>query len=166
MDKDLLEFEAELGRFRPRAAPARLLAGIERELAAPAALSPHCHYKGATSWTSWKWANWTAAAAFAGAMLLAGRFWPRDVPPATVKQGAVRSAPAATPFAGYKPVAARRTVFGTDDEGLVTLDDGRLGRRIRRHFVDTITWRNPQTNASLRWSIPREEVRFVPVNAN
>ncbi|HEY0947117.1 MAG TPA: hypothetical protein VGD81_17675 [Opitutaceae bacterium] len=166
MDKELLEFEAGLRCFRPRAAPVRLLAGIERELAAPAALSPRPHYKSAASWTSWRWANWAAAAALAGVMLLAARFWPGDVPPTPAEQGVSRGSPVATPFAGYKPIAVRRTVYGTDDEGLVTLDDGRLGRRIRSHFVDTVTWRNPQTNASLRWSIPREAVRVVPVNAN
>jgi hypothetical protein len=29
--------------------------------------------------------------------------------------------------------------------------------------VDTITWKNPRTNASVRWTVPREEVRVVPV---
>ena len=49
------------------------------------------------------------------------------------------------------------------DEGLVTLEDGTPARRARLQFVDTITWKNPRTNSSLRWSVPREEVRIVPV---
>jgi hypothetical protein len=49
------------------------------------------------------------------------------------------------------------------DEGLVTLADGTPARRVRSSYVDTITWKNPRNNASLRWSVPREEVRVVPV---
>ena len=45
----------------------------------------------------------------------------------------------------------------------VTLADGTPARRERIQFVDTITWRNPRTNASLTWTVPREEVRVVPV---
>jgi hypothetical protein len=55
-------------------------------------------------------------------------------------------------------------LYAAEDEGIVTLDDGRPARRERLHYVDTVTWRNPRTNASLTWSVPREEVRIVPVN--
>ena len=44
-----------------------------------------------------------------------------------------------------------------------TLDDGTAARRERFQYVDTITWKNPRTNASVRWTMPREEVRVVPV---
>ena len=50
------------------------------------------------------------------------------------------------------------------DEGFVTLDDGTPARRERLVFVDTITWSDPRTNASLTWTVPREEVRVVPVS--
>jgi hypothetical protein len=62
-----------------------------------------------------------------------------------------------------KPVAAENVLVSASDEGFVTLADGTAARRERLQFVDTITWKNPRTNSSLRWSIPREEVRIVPV---
>ena len=62
-----------------------------------------------------------------------------------------------------KPVAAENVLVSASDEGLVTLEDGTPARRERLQFVDTITWKNPRTNSSLRWSVPREEVRIVPV---
>ena len=72
-----------------------------------------------------------------------------------------RSAVAAD--APLKPVAAENVLVSARDEGLVTLEDGTPARRERLQFVDTITWKNPRTNSSLRWSVPREEVRIVPV---
>lgn len=163
MDKELLELEAELRCLRPRAGSPQLLATIERELAT-AAPSPARHDRSATSWTSWKWANWAAAAILAAVVMLASHFWPHGVAP--VPRGVAASVqPPTAEFTGYKPVAAERTLYGADDEGLVTLADGRIGRRLRSQYIDTITWRNPATNASLRWSVPREEVRIVPVNA-
>ena len=63
----------------------------------------------------------------------------------------------------FKPVAAENVLYAVSDEGLVTLDDGTSARRERLSYVDTITWKNPRTNASVRWTVPREEVRVVPV---
>lgn len=63
----------------------------------------------------------------------------------------------------FKPVAAEKLLISALDEGIVTLADGTPARRERLQFVDTITWRNPRTNASLTWTVPREEVRVVPV---
>jgi hypothetical protein len=65
--------------------------------------------------------------------------------------------------AAFKPVAAENLLVEARDEGYVTLDDGTTARRVRRSYVDTITWQDPRTNASLVWSVPREEVRVVPV---
>ncbi|MBL9185971.1 MAG: hypothetical protein JNK23_00695 [Opitutaceae bacterium] len=62
-----------------------------------------------------------------------------------------------------KPVAAENLLVSVRDEGLVTLDDGTRARRERLHYVDTIVWKNSRTHASLTWSVPREEVRIVPV---
>jgi hypothetical protein len=45
----------------------------------------------------------------------------------------------------------------------VTLDDGTPARRARLKFVDSVTWRDPRSNASLTWTVPREEVRVMPV---
>ena len=62
-----------------------------------------------------------------------------------------------------KPVAAENVLISATDEGLVTLDDGTQARRERLQYVDTITWKNARTNASLTWRVPREEVRVVPI---
>jgi hypothetical protein len=76
----------------------------------------------------------------------------------------VAAAPAGGDGAVLKPVAAEKVLYAAQDEGLVTLEDGTTARRERLSYVDTITWKNPRTNASLTWSVPREEVRVVPVH--
>ena len=73
-------------------------------------------------------------------------------------------APAADASAPFQPVAAENVLYAVRDEGLVTLANGTPARRERLNYVDTITWKNPRTNASVRWTVPREEVRVVPVN--
>jgi hypothetical protein len=69
-----------------------------------------------------------------------------------------------TPAAKFKPVTAENVLYAQSDDGLVTLADGSTAVRYRRSYVDTITWRNPNTQASLRWSVPRTEERVVPVS--
>jgi hypothetical protein len=61
-------------------------------------------------------------------------------------------------------VAAENVLISARDEGVITLADGTPARRERLQYVDTITWRNPRTRASIVWSVPREEVRVVPVS--
>jgi hypothetical protein len=53
--------------------------------------------------------------------------------------------------------------LGTQDEGIVTLDDGTTARRYRIQSVDKVTWTLPQNKASVQWSVPREDVQLVPV---
>lgn len=78
-----------------------------------------------------------------------------------------RSATSATTMTAaaniLKPVSAENLLYAVTDEGTVTLDDGTPARRERLEFVDTIHWKNPNTHASVTWSIPREEVRVVPI---
>lgn len=139
MDDDLAKLEAELMALRP-AAPARdLHARVARELA-PA--------PGALPW--WAWSALPAAAAVILAFTFAAR------PVARVGDGAV-SAPA------FRPVTAENVLYAAQDEGPVTMADGTLARQVRSSYVDTITWKSPHHNASLRWSVPREEIRIVPV---
>ena len=64
----------------------------------------------------------------------------------------------------FKPVSAENLLYAQRDDGLVTLADGTTARRYRSSYVDTITWKNPRTQASLRWSVPRTEERVVPVS--
>lgn len=67
------------------------------------------------------------------------------------------------PADAFTPVSARTVVYSAADEGLLTLADGTPARSQRFESVEIITWRNPRTHASLTWSVPREEVRVVPV---
>jgi hypothetical protein len=49
---------------------------------------------------------------------------------------------------------------------VATLPDQTEGRQVRYRYVDTYTWRNPTTKASLRWSVPRDEVRVIRASLN
>jgi hypothetical protein len=141
MDDDLERFEAELRRLRPAAPAPALAVRIGRELAAAPARGPLAPVHRI-------WAVVLPAAAAAVALLA------QFVPPAPA-----RNADDVT----LKPVAAENLLIAARDEGLVTLGDGTTARRERLQFVDTIVWRNPRTHASLTWTVPREEVRVVPV---
>ncbi len=152
MDDELQQLEAELKSFRPVAPSPRLAARIERELA-PAVPARRRRPPSALLWF---WAALPAAAALAIAI---GAIMRRDLEPAKTSRA---SSPETR--AVLKPVAAENVLYSATDEGLVTLDDGTRARRERLNYVDTITWKNPRTNASLKWTVPREEIRVVPVS--
>lgn len=147
MDNDE-QLEAELKQFRPAAPPRRLVENIASELSAGSS-------RRSMPGVAWPWA--VALAAAAALAFLLPQFGNNPVAPVA------SAVPAASPESAFKPVAAEKVLVSANDEGLVTLDDGTPARRERLHYVDTITWRNPRTNASLTWSVPREEVRVVPV---
>ena len=171
MDDELSQLEAELKRLRPAAPTRDFLARIERELAAP--IAPPAAAPGrraAPLW--WLWAGaLPAAAALAVMITLAVRNRTQSTaltaaarPTASIAVAPIPSTPEPTALeAAFKPVSAENILYAAQDEGLVTLDDGTPARRERLNYVDTITWKNPRTNASVRWTIPREEVRVIPV---
>jgi len=148
MDDELPQLEAELKRLAPIAPSPDLVARIERELAreAVAARAPFPPTARERPWWLWSLTVPTAAAL------------------AIVCSVAVRPRASTTARDVLKPVAAENVLYGATDEGLVTLTDGTPARRERFRYVDTITWQNPRTHASLRWTVPREEVRVVPVS--
>jgi hypothetical protein len=154
MDDELQRFEAELKRLQPTQPSRALAARIDRELSAPQSRQPSAK-------THWAWfAALPAAAALA---ILLSR--PTTTTPSSAPHAApVVAAPASVPSETLKPVAAENVLYSARDEGLVVLEDGTPARRERLQFVDTITWKNPHTNASLRWTVPREEVRVVPIS--
>ena len=137
MDDELEKLEAELTALRPAAPSRELHARVARELT-PASRP--------IVWWAWSAVPAAIAAALVLTFIVSNR-------PATAGE----AAPA------FRPVAAENVLYAARDEGLVTLADGTPARRVRSSYVDTITWKNPRNNASLRWSVPREEVRVVPV---
>ena len=163
MDDELSQLEAELKRLRPAAPSSELLARLDRELA-PDADAPvervRVVHRPSRAW-------WLAAAALPIAAAIALFFIVsarRPQPtPSVVSVVPTTSDLAVAEPAVFKPVAAENVLYSARDEGLITLDDGTTARRERLRYVDTITWKNPRTNASVRWTVPREEVRVVPV---
>jgi hypothetical protein len=93
----------------------------------------------------------------------------KHVAPAPAIAASTIPTPAALPPANaerYRPVSAANVLYELKDEGQVYTADNTPGRRMRYRYLDTYTWKNPKNNASLKWSIPRDEVRVVPVNLN
>jgi hypothetical protein len=158
MDDELHRLEAELKRLRPAAPSRELATRVECDLALPPARRSLAHLR-------WLWvvALPIAAAVAIGFMQFTGGKSPPAVGANVPPVSRTSSDALATNDSPLKPVAAENILVAARDEGLVTLEDGTQARRERRHYVDTITWKNPRTNASLTWSMPREEVRVVPI---
>ena len=153
MDDELSQLEAELKSLRPTAPSPELLARLGREL------EPQQRRR--RDYTRWFWA---AALPVAAAVAIMIRFSAvRDTGDQLAVPVPIAAADAST-SAPFQPVAAENVLYAAEDEGLVTLSDGTPAHRERLNYLDTITWKNPRTNASVRWSMPREEVRVVPVN--
>lgn len=146
MDEEIDAFEAELKALVPIAPSRTLEQRIAADLAPASRRAP-----------VWRWGAFAALPVAAAVALVL-----------TLPRPTTSTSPAAlkpdNPAADVlKPVAAENVLYAARDEGVVTLADGTAARRERLNFVDTITWQNPRTHASLTWSIPREEVRVVPV---
>ncbi len=152
MDNEFQDLETELKRLRPVAPSALARARVERELAAPRP-------------SRLAWLALPLAAAVAGLAYLQNHVavMPAETRPGQPSLAHAASAPAPKSFA-YKPVSAENVLYDVRDEGMVTLADGTAARRYRSSYVDTITWKNPRTQASLRWSVPRTVERVIPVS--
>ncbi len=151
MDEDLTCLEAELRALAPSPPPVTLERRIAAELAA-----------GSVSLPWWRLAllPLATAAGFAGVLWLARQpsFTRADPPEET---SAVASVPEPAPDR-FRPVRMENVLYERTEEEVVTAT-GAPARRERLRYVDTITWQHPRTNASLTWSVPREEVRVVPI---
>jgi hypothetical protein len=146
---DLLE--QDLAALRPRAVSRALVTRIAAELDAPVVVRP---------FDPWKASPWVAAACVALAFGLLGR-----LPVGEHRSPRGADAAAGEQPASLTPVSARQVLYSSQqDEEILTLDDGRPARRVLDRYVDVITWKDVRTNASVRWSVPREEVRLVPVS--
>lgn len=190
-DTSLQDLENELKALRPRRPSVLLRARVEHELSKAADAEPvgrlakltGPRYTSATTLRSWKWFSWQMAAAASVALAVSLGVWRWQVADSTApdapEQELAQNAPAAPdaiPVASeaapapralaardsYRPVKAANVLYDLQDEGPVLLEDNTPARRVRARYVDTYTWKNPATNASLKWSVPRDEVRVMP----
>ena len=170
MDESLQDLENELKRLTPLRPSADLMQALERGLGPAPVVTAAPRYSTATSLRSWKWATWSLAGmAAAIAVVAVVQFNRQAAPPATAtpvdtiasteRPEESQSVPA--PLNRYQPVHASSVLYDLQEDGATTLPDQTEGRQVRYRYVDTYTWKNPATNASLRWSVPRDEVRVV-----
>ena len=177
MDESLNELEAELKSLRLQRPAAPLLDRIGRDLAASPAAPGGPRYAAATNLNSWKWLGWRSAGLAATIALVVTVSWrnlekavPAAVAPPSniVGTGPAQPTPAVRiPIADrYQPVAAANVLYDLKDEGTVYVDGTTPARRLRYRYLDTYTWKNPRNNASLKWSVPRDEIRVLPASLN
>jgi hypothetical protein len=168
MDENLQELENELKRLTPRRPSAALRRALEGELGvAASATTPARRESAGTSLRPWKWASWSLAAAAVIALVAVLQISRPVVAPvpqpafdvSEVSGPSAVSMPAAANR--YEPVQATSVLYDLKEDGAATLADQSEGRQVRYRYVDTYTWKNPTTNASLRWSVPRDEVRVI-----
>jgi hypothetical protein len=167
MDETLQELENELKRLTPRRPSAGLGRSLESELNTPMPASiPTRRASPGTSLRPWGWVSWSLAAAAAIAFVVAFQFTRRVIAPAAQSASEVAKTSPASVIAPvstnrYEPVHATSVLYDLKEDGTALLADRSEGRQVRYRYVDTYTWKNPATNASLRWSVPRDEVRVI-----
>jgi hypothetical protein len=169
MDDTLQNLENELKRLPARRPSARFLAELHRELGASSFAAPLKTPPRVPQSRAWSWAAWTLLGAAAAVAILAFVQSSRNVTvPKAAPETAIASAqPTVSPEVAvnrYEPVRATSVLYDLKEEGLTTMPDQSEGRQLRYRYVDTYTWKNSTTNASLRWSVPRDEVRLVRAN--
>lgn len=167
MDESLQELEAELKSLQPRRPSAQWSARIGHELAV---IPVRTHYTSATNLSSWKWFGWRTAVTAAAVALVTTlgvlNFKPAQPVAAPTPPVVANPNPAPASRDRYPPVAATNVLYDLKDEGPVRLDGDTSARRLRYRYLDTYTLKNPKGNASLKWSVPRDEIRVLPTSFN
>jgi hypothetical protein len=163
---DFTELEAELKKLRPRGASPELATRVERALVAEVS------GRTATAGVLPKkprnfrvnWLGLGLGLAAAATLLILARV---NVEPGK-RQSVVAMTPA--PFAppiqdAFVPAGLTEVVYNTRDEGLHFPEGAdQPVRRVRKQKRETLQWRNPGTDTSVRVSYPSEEVTFIPVS--
>ena len=171
MDNEFADLEAELLRLTPRRPGVALENRVadSLDLAVAPITNPvsqrreRVRYTTATSWSSWKWANWTVAASLVAFMAV----WTARQPVSPVEEDITDAASVAAVVHSpeLRPFKAGRTLIGSRADGVVELADGSTVERVRDYYVDTIVWRDPAGHSQLRWDVPQEAVRYVGLAA-
>jgi hypothetical protein len=170
MDESLQQLEDELKSLRLRGPSPQLVDRLTEELAAETdeVAAPVRRYTTASDLRSWQWLGWRAAGMAASLALGAALAWVIfKSPPATPVPPARLAVSNPAPAAGrdeFRPVAATNVLYDMKDEGLVNIDGDTPARRLRYRYMDTYTWKNPRNNSSLKWSVPRDEIRVLPAS--
>ncbi|MBI2813894.1 MAG: hypothetical protein HYX71_06390 [Opitutae bacterium] len=168
MDNSLDELETELKALQPRRAAPLWLEQIDRELAAELPATERPRFTTATNLNSWKWLGWRTAG-LAAALALVATVALITLRPARQTTAAPTLAATSTPVqpvAVYEPTKATNVLYDLKDEGEVKVEGAAPARQVRARYVDTYTWKNPRNNASIKWTVPRDEVRVVPASYN
>lgn len=179
MDESLIELEKELKTLRPRRPSPHVARRIELDLHTDVGPAP---IRAASAEQervmTWRWFSRPLAAAAAIAVLATAGYLGLKRPPtlapvapdfgpvAPTPVQVASSAPAPAARDTYRPVRASNVLYDLKDEGTVYLPDRSTARQMRYRYVDTYTWTNPKKNASLKWSMPRDEVRVLPASMN
>lgn len=176
MDESLQQLEDELKSLRLRSPSPQLVDRLTTELAAETdeLTAPVRRYTSAANLASWKWLGWRAAGLAAALAVGAATTYvvfksqPSTAPLPLARLAAtdpvpVHPAPDAVPDF-YQPVAAANVLYELKDEGEVQIEGDGSARRVRARYVDTYTWKNPRNNASLKWTVPRDEIRVMPAS--
>ena len=122
-------------------------------------------YRTATNLDSFKWFGWqTIGLAGVLVAVVTGLSLSRLNQPSIPAPGNAASPVTTTRPVQSQPVSASNVLYDLKDEGPVTTDGATPSRRIRYRYVDTYTLKSPQRNASLKWSVPRDEIRVVPAS--
>jgi hypothetical protein len=173
MDESLQELENELKTLQPRRAPDRWLEQVNRELAAELPATARPRYASATNLGSWKWLSWRTAglAAVLALAVIAGVVSSRRVEPVVASPGLAATpkpeAMAPANVVAYEPATAANVLYDLTDEGVIEVDGETSARQVvRARYVDTYTWKNPRSNASIKWTVPRDEIRVMPASYN
>ncbi len=170
MDNSLEDLEKEVKALRPRRATPRWLDQVNRELAAELPASVRPRFTSATNLRSWKWLGWRTAGLAAALALVTVvglvSFRPSRPVAAPVALSANNVPVQPVAITVYQPVAATNVLYDLKDEGEVKIDGVVPSRQVRARYVDTYTWKNPRNNASIKWTVPRDEVRVVPARYN
>ena len=170
MDEPLQDLELELKSLQPRRPSDLWLDCVRHDLGTAAGPT---RYATATNLSSWKWFGWRAVGVATALVLVAAagfvRFRP-TAPAALPAQAVAAQLPSASdPTVRrdlYEPVAATNVLYDLQDEGLVKGEGDAPARRLRYRYLDTYTWKNPRSHASIKWSVPRDEIRVLPASYN
>ncbi|MDI1334805.1 MAG: hypothetical protein PSU94_01350 [Lacunisphaera sp.] len=176
MDESLQQLEDELKSLRLRGPSPQLVDRLTTELTAETdgLAAPVRRYTTASTLRSWQWLGWRAAGLAAALALGAGvafvAFKSQPAAPPSSQVAVTNPAPVNPEVAApatrdeFRPVAATNVLYDLKDEGLVNVEGGAPARQVRARYLDTYTWTNSRHNSSLKWSVPRDEVRVLPAS--